>query len=375
MQVRPGRQAGGSHLPDGLALSDLLVSPLPLLPVSPTPEPSTEAEQPDAPSAPSDVNPRAAALAALLGEAEPSATIAPPVVVPAFETPSTTGSNSQPEHSADEAQDSTDAEPDSAGSGPPTVVEQSDAVASPDRVVQPDFASGKLIAQRFTPYSAGTIGPLPYLTPAASNAAPVAQPLALATFEAPTPSDVLSTQGTTADPDLDQYAVPAQWVDATQAIEPVQKPVTDTAVPNADSFPTPAEVLVLTPLDSSPEPQFERPLWAAEQRAEPASAVEDGLFGQDLVLTQAAGPILRHEVEAETPARFDWSETGAFVIMGAVGLTAFGAAMAAFRLASEQSGGGDETTIIAWVLAVIGAACVGVSSFNLYRRWGLPGAD
>ena len=78
---------------------------------------------------------------------------------------------------------------------------------------------------------------------------------------------------------------------------------------------------------------------------------------------------------AEPPSRFDWGETGAFLIMGAVGLVSFGMAMAAFRLASQQSAGADQTAMIGWVLAIIGASCVGVSSFNLYRRWGRTDED
>lgn len=139
--------------------------------------------------------------------------------------------------------------------------------------------------------------------------------------------------------------------------------------------PVEAAPLVLTSPEEAPEPVFVRPVWPAEQRAGAEPLAESGLFGEDLSLTQGGGPILPGELSNEAPARFDWSETGAFVIMGAVGLTAFGASMAAFRLASEQAGGGGDTTIIGWVLAVIGFACVGVSSVNLYRRFGLPGGD
>jgi lysozyme len=146
--------------------------------------------------------------------------------------------------------------------------------------------------------------------------------------------------------------------------------------PVAPPADTAVAALVLTPLDDTAQPDPARPLWGPEQRAGlDAPLPADSLFGEDLSLTRDGGPLLRHEVEPEAAARFDWSETGAFIIMGAVGLTAFGASMAAFRLASEQSNGGTETTMIAWVLAIIGGACVGVSSFNLYRRWGLPGGD
>jgi isocitrate/isopropylmalate dehydrogenase len=53
-------------------------------------------------------------------------------------------------------------------------------------------------------------------------------------------------------------------------------------------------------------------------------------------------------------------------------LAACGASAAAFRLAVEQPSPMGETTVIAWALALIGVICVGVSSWNLYVRWGKP---
>jgi hypothetical protein len=276
-----------------------------------------------------------------------------------------------------------------------------------------------MAAARYAPYSAAMVGPLPYLRPAAPRRA---EPEATPEPELPPGPEI--------EPDVAEVIVPtAPAIDTPDVVieaEPAPTPPTEGAgivlvigepevspapvadlVPSAPAIdtpdvlieaepaptpptegagiesvigepevsPWPVAELVLTPSEDAPEPTLVRALWTPEQRAEPASAAEAGLFGEDLSLTQGGGPILRHEDEQEQPVRFDWSETGAFIIMGGVGLTAFGASMAAFRLASEQAGGGDETTMIAWVLAVIGAACVGVSSFNLYRRWGLPGGD
>jgi lysozyme len=170
-----------------------------------------------------------------------------------------------------------------------------------------------LNAQRYSPYGAPIIGPLPFLAP----------------------------------------TEPAEPTEAAEA----------------------AESLVLTSPEDAPAPLVVRPAWTAEERAEvDAAPAGESLFGEDLSLTQGGQPLGRPDFEPESPERIDWSETGAFIVMGAVGLTAFGASMAAFRLASEQ-GGGDETSIIGWVLAAIGVACVGVSSFNLYRKFGLAGSD
>jgi lysozyme len=70
-----------------------------------------------------------------------------------------------------------------------------------------------------------------------------------------------------------------------------------------------------------------------------------------------------------TPRRNDWSETGAFVAMGGIGLVSFGAAMAAFRRAQDQASGGDQVAMVGWVLALIALICVGVSGYNLFRTW------
>lgn len=273
--------------------------------------------------------------------------------------------------------------------------------ASDDAPIDPNQRA--MAMARFSPYGAGMMGPLPYLRPASPR---LVQP----TPEVETESEIEPERETA--PAIKAEAAPepstpvfgetlvAETEDTRVANEIEETPVVveadETFVAEAEiaqthvapmSYVEPASAsddapvlhiasapLVLTPMEDAPEPAVARALWTPEQRAEPATA-EGGLFGEDLSLTQSVGPVLGQEFDPEPPVRFDWSETGAFIIMGAVGLTAFGASMAAFRLASEQANGGSETTMIAWVLAVIGAACVGVSSFNLYRRWGLPGGD
>ncbi|QYF87750.1 lysozyme [Brevundimonas sp. PAMC22021] len=70
--------------------------------------------------------------------------------------------------------------------------------------------------------------------------------------------------------------------------------------------------------------------------------------------------------------KFDWNETGAFLIMGGIGLVAFGAAAAAFRRAGATSS--REAFVIGSVLAVIAVVCIVTSSFSLYRRWTTPDA-
>ncbi len=88
-------------------------------------------------------------------------------------------------------------------------------------------------------------------------------------------------------------------------------------------------------------------------------------------------PVLRHEEPEARRSLFDLSEAGAFVTMGAVGLVAFAAAMGGFQLAasSDSNRAINETAIVAWLLAGIGAVCVGVSAYNLFKRWGQKADD
>lgn len=71
---------------------------------------------------------------------------------------------------------------------------------------------------------------------------------------------------------------------------------------------------------------------------------------------------------ARAAKRPGWGETATFLIMGGLGMLSLGVAMAAFCRASVSDS--SDTATVAWVLALIAVACVGVSVYNLYRRWG-----
>ncbi|MEQ7156533.1 lysozyme [Brevundimonas aurifodinae] len=346
-----------------ISLAELLTAPV-AEPEAPAeviaPEPPSSADvAPETVEATEPVDSRGAALAALLGEPEaivpnfaPGPVTSEPVAVDQAAPPTDSSDLSVAaedfhaapsvgvaanDTGADVEPADTSALPDEPFHGatePPSEtlsMEPRPAVAADDAIVgeaaapaeAPALDVAAFSAQRYAPYGTPIIGPLPFLQPASA---------------------------------------------------PVQE-ITETA-PAAAEAASPAETLVLTSPEDAPPTVFARPSWTADERqeAEAIAQPEAGLFGDDLALTQGGQPLGRADFEGEPPERFDWSETGAFVIMGAVGLTAFGASMAAFRLASEH-GGGDETGIIGWVLAVIGVACVGVSSLNLYRRFGLPGGD
>ncbi len=65
---------------------------------------------------------------------------------------------------------------------------------------------------------------------------------------------------------------------------------------------------------------------------------------------------------------FSWRRVWAYLVMGGFGLVSLAMAMAALRKASIASTDVRSILAIAAVLAVIGAACVGVSAYNIYQR-------
>ena len=378
-----------------VALSDLLSAPLlpPAVVISfakPQIESIVEAE------APTPVDPRGAAVAALLGEPParivrdettsdptpetPTASnevepLAPsndnPPVADALARETAPPAEVEPLLAADIEIAAEPVEPNDEPVAENPVVEASpeaDASAAPAPATDP--AAGWQ-ATRYAPYGLAMAGPLPYLQaaqPKDESATTEAPSIAHSVVETP-----LSPIETPASPEVEPITASETdtVVDTTQhapvALTPVEPMVYVAPVDAA-----PAAELILTPPEDAPEPALARPLWTPEQRDEPDGS-EANLFGEDLTLT-LGGSVMRHEMELEAPAKFDWKETAPFIFMGGVGLVSFGASMAAFRRAAEQSGGG-ELTIIGWVLALIGPACVGVSSVNLYRKFGLPGGD
>jgi lysozyme len=249
--------------------------------------------------------------------------------------------------------------------------------------------------QRYAPYHAAVAGPLPTLDPQRILSAVNLSLVAVApepTRQAEPANDLVETAALPAEaapvsdvetPPVDDAAAPK--VQAEAVIEPVfpEPTLVETApetvhdVVAAPAYvepliiePSAPEPLVLTPLTEAEAAADTRPLWTSEQRTfgEAVTPDPDPLFedGGETTL----GPILRHETDEDAPGRFDWSETGAFLAMGGIGLVSFGAAMAAFRRAGQEGTGGDQTAMIGWVLALIALICVGVSTFNLYQKLG-----
>ena len=400
-----------------VALADLLTTPLPEPEPESAPAPANDAEPipRDAVAASSD--PRAFAVASLLGETHDAVA---EVEFAAEETPETAapaepaaGKAVEPVEDIDADVDqvaaaepegsdeivSADAEPLVATAPMPEAQEveaapvvpvfpspppiETTAIASEPQVIGTPAEEPRPVAadnvtylnvSRYMPYGAPMSGVLQGLSPTPVDEPDIGLVVAadreVAPAFEPTPVD-------TPEPDYTPEAAAPAFVEALSVAEPSAADST----PPVLTFPSrvePAEapptgpLWVLTPPEDDPEPTA-RPVWPEAQRAVAHRASEDGraLFGDDLDMQDHG--VLRHETPEPQPGRaIDWADTGAFVIMGGVGLASFGAAMAAFRLAADQPG--METTIIAWVLALIGATCVGVSSYNLYRRWGRSGS-
>lgn len=293
-----------------VTLADLLAAPLPPPPV--------EAGEPQ----PVSTDARAAAVAALLGE------------TPAPEAPA----------------EPTASEQDAPAEPAPTPA-PAPAAAAPVAAFSP-------VPNRYSPYAAAIVGPLPGFESANPPApAPAAAP------EAGTPEAVAVADEPVAPPAEAEAASPVP--PAPETFDPTPVVPLVSPAPAVSPFPPMDQPLVLTPLTEADLVTAERPVWPEEARDVSPATGETVLFEDE-----PTSSVLRHEVEPAQPRRFDWADTGAFLIMGGVGLAACGASAAAFRLAVEQPSPMGETSVIAWALALIGVICVGVSSWNLYVRWG-----
>ena len=137
--------------------------------------------------------------------------------------------------------------------------------------------------------------------------------------------------------------------------------------------PEPAPSLVLT---SPPADWDSAPSGAMQAVMQPLAEGEDELEqprfdeGWDGP-TALSARIVRHEpvAEAEAPSR-KIAATGPFILLGLIGFVAFAGAMFAFWRGHSAGPDAGDPTILAWSLALIGAACVGVSVYFLLKRLG-----
>lgn len=120
------------------------------------------------------------------------------------------------------------------------------------------------------------------------------------------------------------------------------------------------------PEASDDAPAAVAPTPATEATAEPVRT----LAANDIAPTTDAQPT--DEPRPVLPRRRKKKGAGVDLVvilaLGALGMLAFGTAMAAFVRASTAPGG--DAIMIAWVLIALAVACIGVSGYNLYQRWG-----
>ena len=371
-----------------VSLADLLAAPLP--PVTATlvertvePEPSAEAvafENTDVapfPALPSATLTTAAAVAVLLGEDEDQRSVVIEETPPALEAAPPAEGESTPDAliETDIAEEAEPAkEPEPRPSPPPPQTDKTGGVAafySPYAV----RAHGPLLG-----FGAGRVNAKPEATAAANDLATqhveveAKEDLAVETSFTPTaalpdpsPSEtaVAGEEVSTPEPAVE----PATSEDAPETFEQpqmiaeqaVEVPVFAAAAPPQDPIQLELTADPVSPQESSNA----RQAWPESREA--VDPDQTPLFGAE------ENSAIDEEIQADyapvppTAQQAGWSETATFLVMGGIGMLSFGAAMAAFRQSSRSS---DETLLIGWVLAVIALACVGVSGYNLYKRWG-----
>lgn len=283
---------------------------------------------------------------------------------------------------------------ESTGSEKPTAFDASGVAPFP--AVGSAIGASSSAANFYTPYAQRAFGPLQGIGAAAPDLAEDTTP--------PVANDIHPAEDAGLSPSEPAEAEPIQRNasgDATVADGSTLETFTAVAdeSPSSEALPltsteneiAPASIVTETPDESQSEGQSPDLLRSAvddvtPQAPDDASPTPETSSGQETPWSPAADG-LGHldqaslfDAEANDakfvtssddakPARSaHWGETATFLVMGGIGMLALGAAMAAFR--QSAASGSGETTLIGWVLALIAVACVGVSVYNLYQRWG-----
>lgn len=339
-------------------------------------------------------------------EIDPAAQAALPAEAPVVIVTHEDGGQLDPQVLASETPQAVEAEVEAT---PPTPEPEAEPVAEtpPAEVSEPESRSEEAGDQE--PAPPATDAPLvePVAQPDATDASIQADPVVQDTAEAPVEpiaeASAEPTGGNLADAAGTERiyqsfsSVPFSPLNAAQ---PVPQP-TETAAEPTSSAPSPQDlvddstglmeppgpgaqidepplVLVLTP---PPEVTVEPPVVASDfSGAEVAPAAEtpdqEALFEQgQLASTVSEGDaVIYYEAEPDTEAEpTRWSDIGAYVATGVVGLAAFGFGIAGFQLASQETvapGSFDEKTVISWGLVAIGVVCVWSGAYNLFKRLG-----
>lgn len=176
---------------------------------------------------------------------------------------------------------------------------------------------------------------------------------------------------------LPELTVPTAALEPAQPVRSFAPPVpAEARAPATASAPAvtaaaaPAKPLVLT----SPPADWEEPRATSTKASLAAETdeLETPLFDEGWDGPGAlSGRIVHHEAPVEHDARATRLRvTGPYVLLGFIGFVAFGGALFAFSRGRAASAGAGNPVVLAWILALIGAACVGISVYFLLKRLG-----
>ncbi|RZJ27720.1 MAG: hypothetical protein EON85_10610, partial [Brevundimonas sp.] len=284
-------------------LADLLAAPLPPPPVEPVAAPAEAPVEDPVPLS------RAAAVASLLGEPH----------APEAETPEVEAPEPEVEPAATEAEPEPASEAVEAST--PSTPLPLPSVWAPQMTADLTKAPAATFLQRYSPYSTLVVGPLPGFPVLGPEPEAVAEPEPEPEVQPvqpvePAPAPVAPepepepTPEPAPTPEPVVVEVPAAPVPA-----PIEMPVFTQPVFRPQA-PSPFPPLELTPAVEADFAEPARQSWTPDQReTAPETADEAVLFEEEPPLA-----VLRHEVEATPTRRFDWIETGPYLIMGGLGL-------------------------------------------------------
>ncbi|HYF22741.1 MAG TPA: lysozyme [Caulobacteraceae bacterium] len=245
------------------------------------------------------------------------------------------------------------------------------------------LAAAALTARLYSPYGMGFSGipARPRQRLASVEGVPVDPRPAPAPAPEPAQTPVPAPEPAPAPAPILEPAAPALTHDAPPSVAAVF----GAAAPRPQVVPAPVaaaaagvEPLVLTP---PPEVEEERyapppggglvhPATASVEMEEPEPALFDSGWSE----TAGRARVVRYEPANDSDAATAAQPNGPFVLLGAIGFVAFGGSVAAFLKAQDGPASGsspiDNPAILAWILAVVGAACVGTAVYFLLKRLG-----
>lgn len=178
-----------------------------------------------------------------------------------------------------------------------------------------------------------------------------------------------------------EAAIPAIAAVAERIYAPEPEPAAEPepaqdAVPEPTAEPAAPEPLPFEPPSGwslTPPPEVIEQPPSRQDTAPPRAANEDededqvALFDPSEADQGVAGRIIRYEEIEDGVDIPERPTTGPFILMGVIGLAAFGGAISAFIKARNDV---DGLEAVAWLLALIGACLVGTSIYFLLKRLG-----